>query len=150
MLRFILLEMFPRIFLLLFLLLFSLQVAGEDRLVSIEIPPSKEAGELQIGVVHRLWIPGGVDVLTWNARADFESGIGAFVILADGKEIARIPDNPKKRFGRPLFQSMSYHDTPEIPLPEMKFKLPGSVSEGAKIGVISVNSVGLRSKPTHP
>jgi poly(3-hydroxybutyrate) depolymerase len=83
-------------------------------------------------------------VVTWNARADFESGIGQFIVLKDGKEIGRVPDKLQSRFGRPLFQRMSYHDTPEAPLPEMKF-VDKSGTPGT-YRVISVNSVGLRSK----
>ncbi len=59
--------------------------------------------------------------VTWEAEADFESGIQAFVIQRDGKDLAQVPEKPVGRFGRPLFQSMSYHDTPERPLPEMRF-----------------------------
>jgi metallo-beta-lactamase class B len=59
-----------------------------------------------------------------------------------------VPEKPGVRFGRALFQAMSYHDTPEKPLPEMRF-----VDAAAKPGekheyqVIVVNSVGLRSQP---
>lgn len=55
---------------------------------------------------------GGV-VLRWNAEADFESGLKGFVVLRDGTELAQLSEKPVGRFGRPLFQSMSYHDTPE-------------------------------------
>ena len=40
---------------------------------------------------------------------------------------------------------MSYHDTPEAPLPEMKF-LDTDAPEGAVYTVTSVNSLGLISK----
>jgi hypothetical protein len=56
--------------------------------------------------------------ITWDATADFESGIGGFIVLRDGKEFAKVPENPIGKFGRPLFQSMTYHDTPDQPLPE--------------------------------
>jgi hypothetical protein len=88
---------------------------------------------------------GSVEI-TWDAEADFESGIRNFVIQRDGREIAEVPEKPVGKFGRPLFQSMSYHDTPEKPLPEMKF-----VDKSAKPGdkaeyrVIVVNGVGLKS-----
>ncbi len=89
--------------------------------------------------------------LTWQAEADFESGIGGFVIQRDGKDLAQLPEKPVRRFGRPLFQAMSYHDTPEAPLPEMKY-LDRTAARGAKheYRVIVVNSVGLRSKPSRP
>ena len=95
--------------------------------------------------------PSGLRVegttLTWEAEADFESGLSHFVILRDGEEIATVPDDPKNRFGRPLFQGLQYSDTPEVPLVEMQF-----VDEGAEAGashhyrVIAVNTVGLRSE----
>lgn len=85
--------------------------------------------------------------LTWDAEADFESGLKCFVIRRDGKDFAQLPEQPAGKFGRPLFQSMSYHDTPERPLPEMKY-----VDKSSKPGerhvyaVVSVNSVGLESE----
>lgn len=87
--------------------------------------------------------------LTWSALADFESGLRQFIIRRDGQEIGRVPEKPVGRFGRPLFQSMSYHDTPEPPLPLMRFQdanaKPGARSE---YQVIAVNSVGLESEPS--
>ena len=90
----------------------------------------------------------GTVIVTWEAEADFESGIGGFEIERDDKVIAKLPENPVGRFGRPLFQTMSYHDTPEQPLPEMKF-----VDREAPQGklptyrVRTINSVGLKSAP---
>lgn len=86
--------------------------------------------------------------ITWDAEADFESGIQAFIIQRDGKDIAQVPEKPIGRFGRPLFQTMSYHDTPEAPLPEMKFIDKSADPNGkSKYEVITVNSVGLKSSP---
>lgn len=92
--------------------------------------------------------PKGLELM-WEAEADFESGLGGFIIERDGRELARLPAKPMGRFGRPLFQTMSYHDTPERPLPEMRF-LDTTSAEGVrhKYDVIAVNSVGLRSRPT--
>lgn len=86
---------------------------------------------------------------TWDAEADFESGIQAFVIQRDGRDIGRVPEKPIGRFGRPLFQVMSYHDTPEKPLPEMRF-VDSSAQPGAKhtYRVIAVNGAGLKSQPS--
>jgi hypothetical protein len=83
-------------------------------------------------------------------NADFESGILAFIIQRDGKDLARIPEKPVGKFGRPLFQSMSYHDTPERPLPEMRM-VDRTPTAGVKheYRVIVVNGVGLRS-PIRP
>ncbi len=58
----------------------------------------------------------GVEI-TWNAEADLESGIRGFLVLRDGQELAQVPEKPVGKFGRPLFQSMTYHDTPSKPLP---------------------------------
>lgn len=86
-------------------------------------------------------------LITWSAEADFESGLQQFIILRDGQEIGKVPEKPVGKFGRPLFQSMSYHDTPEKPLPEMQFlDQTAGVKAGAKYQVIAVNSVGLRSE----
>lgn len=86
--------------------------------------------------------------ITWTAEADFESGLQQFLILRDGKEIGRVPEKPVGKFGRPLFQSMSYHDTPEKPLPQMRFldKTTNGASSSAKYHVVSVNSLGLKSE----
>ena len=89
--------------------------------------------------------------ITWNAEADFESGIQQFIVLRDGQELTRVPEKPVGKFGRPLFQSMTYHDTPSQPMPQMRY-----VDTSAKSGerhayaVITVNSVGLKSEPAVP
>jgi poly(3-hydroxybutyrate) depolymerase len=87
--------------------------------------------------------------ITWDADADFESGIRAFIIQRDGKELAQHPEKPAGRFGRPLFQAMSYHDTPERPLPEMRF-VDRTAQPGGKHAyrVIVINGVGLKSEPS--
>lgn len=87
----------------------------------------------------------GKTLLTWTAEADFESGIGAFTIERDGKQIGQVPSKPVGRFGRPLFQQMSYHDTPEQPLPQMQFLDESSPTDGVTYSVRTVNSVGLKS-----
>ena len=87
--------------------------------------------------------------LRWSARADFESGIQRFVICRDGKEIASIPGKLQSRFGRPLYQGMSYHDTPQEPIPEMRFLIdPAMLEKGGVFSVETVNSAGLRSEKT--
>jgi hypothetical protein len=94
-------------------------------------------------------LPDQTIELTWQAEADFESGIQAFVIERDGAELARLPEKPVARFGRPLFQAMSYHDTPEQPLPEMRL-VDRAPALGAKhiYSVTVVNGAGLRSPPS--
>lgn len=84
--------------------------------------------------------------ISWTAIADFESGLQQFIILRDGKEVGKVPEKPVGKFGRPLFQSMSYHDTPEKPLPEMIFiDTSGEAKSAAAYQVIAVNGVGLTS-----
>jgi multimeric flavodoxin WrbA len=87
--------------------------------------------------------------LSWDAEPDFESGLGGFVIYCAGKETARLPDKPVRRFGRPLFQGMSYHDTPEQPLPVMRWTDTNSANARASASdyqVLAVNGVGLESE----
>ena len=86
--------------------------------------------------------------ITWSADADFESGIRCFIVQRDGKDLAQIPEKPVGKFGRPLFQSMTYHDTPAQPLPEMRY-LDASAKADEKhfYSVISVNGVELKSEP---
>ncbi|MDB5335337.1 MAG: GDSL-like Lipase/Acylhydrolase [Planctomycetaceae bacterium] len=100
---------------------------------------------------HHVKVVPGADQtveITWDADADFESGIQSFIIQRDGKEIGQVPEKPVGRFGRPLFQSMSYHDTPEAPLPLLRFVDKGpKTGEKSSYQVITVNSVGLKSAP---
>lgn len=85
-------------------------------------------------------------VITWDARADLESGIRHFSILLDGQQIATAPkmaDNPN---GRPLYQGLSGSDTPRLPLREMRFELPeGSPTDADRYQVRAINTVGLMS-----
>ena len=87
--------------------------------------------------------------ISWNAEADFESGIRNFIVLRDGRELAQVPQNPMGKFGRPLFQSMTYHDTPSQPMPQMRY-VDASAQSGEKhtYTVVAVNSVGLKSEPS--
>jgi hypothetical protein len=87
--------------------------------------------------------------IVWNAEADFESGIRNFIIMRDGRELAKVPENPVGNYGRPLFQSMTYHDTPVRPLAEMRY-LDASAKAGEKhtYSIVTVNSVGLLSNPS--
>jgi poly(3-hydroxybutyrate) depolymerase len=89
--------------------------------------------------------------IVWNAEADFESGIRQFIIIRDGQVLARVPENPRGQFGRPLFQPMTYHDTPGKPLSQMTYT-DTSVKPGEKhtYAVSTVNSVELISEPSKP
>ena len=90
----------------------------------------------------------GDTVLSWTATADFESGIGGFEILRNGKPYARLPKKPIRRFGRPLFQGLSYHDTPTEPLARTELQITAAdIKPGDRITVTTVNTLGLKSKP---
>ncbi len=90
--------------------------------------------------------PGGV--LTWEAVADLESGLAGFVIERDGQEIARLPEKPAGPFGRAIFQTNSYSDTPSEPMPGMTFTDASAPAGTAHVWrVTAVNSAGLKSEP---
>jgi len=86
----------------------------------------------------------GVEV-TWDAHADFESGIRQFLVQKDGQTVGRVPETPKNTFGKPLFQGMSYGDTPLQPLTQMRFVDKGAKA-GSKYKIIAVNTAGLESR----
>jgi hypothetical protein len=90
----------------------------------------------------------GIEI-TWSADADFESGISQFIVLRNGQELTRVPQKPVGKFGRPLFQGMTYHDTPDQPLAEMRYMDESAKADGHySYAVITVNGVGLKSKPS--
>lgn len=85
--------------------------------------------------------------LTWRAAADFESGLAGFEIEKNGEVVARLPEKPSSSFGKPLFQGMSYHDTPREPLPQMTF-VDSSSAADSKYAVRALNTAGLKSEST--
>ena len=90
--------------------------------------------------------------ITWEAEADIVSGLGGFIVLRDGRGIAKLPTQPPEAvYGRPLFQGLSYHDTPFAPLPQMKH-VDISAQLGAKhvYTVIALSSAGVPSMPSLP
>jgi hypothetical protein len=94
--------------------------------------------------------PDGV-ALRWDAVADFESGLKAFIIQRDGKELAQHPEKPQNKFGRALFQNMSYGDTPVEPVPEFAFTdKTAKAGEHHEYRIIAVNSADLKSQPGEP
>lgn len=87
------------------------------------------------------------NVLTWSAEADLESGLAGFIIERDGQVLANVPEQGKNPFGRPIFQNLSYSDTPTQPLVEMKFTdTKAEAGKTHQYRVISVNTTGLKSK----
>jgi hypothetical protein len=92
----------------------------------------------------------GKAVVTWDAVADFESGIRCFIVRRDGKVLAQVPEKPVGRFGRPLFQTMSFHDTPEPNAPAMRYEDASAAEDPHEYQVIVVNGAGLQSEPSAP
>lgn len=86
----------------------------------------------------------GIEI-TWEAHADLESGLRQFIITKDGQAVGRVPEKLASPFGRPLFQGMTYGDTPTLPPAAMRFVDKGA-KPGATYKVIAVNTVGLESK----
>jgi hypothetical protein len=87
------------------------------------------------------------NVLTWDVEADLESGLASFVILRDGVIHARLPEQGKNPFGRPLFQNLQYSDTPVQPLAEMTYTdATATPGKEHRYRVITVNTVGLKSE----
>ena len=87
--------------------------------------------------------PEGV-VITWNAQTDLEGGVQFFLIQRDGQPMAQVPEKPSGRFGKALFQGLTYSDTPELPLTAMRY-VDKTGKADAKYHVIAVNTSGLRS-----
>lgn len=89
--------------------------------------------------------------LTWDAEADLESGLASFIIERDGRFLAKVPEQGKNPFGRPVFQNLQYSDTPTQPLAAMRFT-DAQAAPGSKYvyRVTAVNTVGLQSVPSAP
>ncbi len=85
----------------------------------------------------------------WVVVVAESCGVAGFVIVKGDRELARVPEKPVGKFGRPLFQRMPCHDTPEFPLPRMKhIDHAASKKELARYSVQAVNSVQPVSKAT--
>ena len=67
----------------------------------------------------------------------------------DGRFLANVPEQGKNPFGRPIFQSLQYSDTPTQPLAQLRFT-DASAETNSKhtYRVIAVNTVGLKSNPS--
>jgi hypothetical protein len=92
------------------------------------------------------------NMITWEAEVDLVSGLGGFIVLRDGHGIAKLPTRPPDQvYGRPLFQGLSFHDTPFAPLPQM-LHVDLSAQAGVKhvYTVIALNSAGVPSLPSLP
>jgi poly(3-hydroxybutyrate) depolymerase len=91
--------------------------------------------------------------IVWEADADIESGIGGFIVLRNGQGLATLsPKTPAGGvYGRPLFQGLSFHDTPDDPKRAMRY-VDTTAKPGKKIvyAVIELNSAGIPSQPSAP
>jgi hypothetical protein len=90
--------------------------------------------------------------IAWDAEASMDGGLGGFIVLRDGHGVARLPQRaPDDVFGRPLFQGLSFHDTPTDPLPKMTY-LDTSAKAGVahSYTVIALSSAGVPSLPSAP
>lgn len=84
--------------------------------------------------------------LTWQAEADLESGLAGFLIERNGEVLAKIPEEGKNPFGRPVFQNLQYSDTPTQPLVPMKFRdTTAEPNQTYVYRIFAVNTVGLKS-----
>jgi pimeloyl-ACP methyl ester carboxylesterase len=92
----------------------------------------------------------GGNEITWDAEVDFESGLGGFFVMRDDQALARLPATiPLGVYGRPLFQGLSYHDTPEGPPgpPEMRYlDVSAKPNEKHSYGVLAINGAGVTSQ----
>ncbi len=87
--------------------------------------------------------------ITWDAQADLASGLGGFIVLRDGQGIARLPLTPPEEvFGRPLFQGLSFHDTPTAPLPRMAYL--DAATKGGSNRVYTVTALSSAGVPSDP
>jgi hypothetical protein len=89
--------------------------------------------------------------LTWESEADLESGLAGFIVERDGQFLACVPEQGKNPFGRPLFQSLQYSDTPAQPLAAMRYTDTTAVSGKAHTyHITALNTVGQKSLPSPP
>ncbi len=87
--------------------------------------------------------------LRWEAEADLESGLAGFIIERDGQVLAKLPEQGKNPFGRPIFQNLQYSDTPTQPLVALQFTdTQAEPNKSHVYRVLSVNTVGLKSLPS--
>ena len=84
--------------------------------------------------------------LAWTAAPDFESGIKAFAVYRDGQALTTFNPQPRPRFAIAQFQQISYHDTPEAPVPTLSY-LDSSAPKGrtVKYEIATINGFDRES-----
>ena len=113
--------------------------------VNSGIPPAPVNLKVKADVDHG-------NEITWETEVDMVSGLGGFIVLRDGHGIARLPIQPPEAvYGRPLFQGLSFHDTPVAPLPQM-VHIDTSAKPGAKhiYTVVALSVAGVPSPASSP
>lgn len=84
--------------------------------------------------------------LTWQALADLDSGLRGFVIYRNGQVLGTHRATLPRRFAEDQFQQISYHDTPEQPLPELRFRDDSAPAAGELFyEITTLNGEGLES-----
>ena len=89
---------------------------------------------------------GADGVLHWQADADLESGLAGFIIERDGKEIARLPEQPSRSSGTPIWQGLTSGDTPVRREPGFHYRDPAGEFPAHRYGIRAVNAAGLASE----
>lgn len=89
---------------------------------------------------------GADGVLHWQADADLESGLAGFIIERDGKEIARLPEQPSRSSGTPIWQGLTSGDTPVRREPGFRYRDPAGEFPAHRYGIRAVNAAGLASE----
>lgn len=59
-------------------------------------------------------------LMTWNCRADLESGLKTFVIYCDDEKVCELEGAPVCN-SRPMFQGLMYSDTPDFSMKKMGY-----------------------------
>ncbi|MBR5627476.1 MAG: hypothetical protein IKW74_07655 [Thermoguttaceae bacterium] len=86
-------------------------------------------------------------LLTWQQRADLESGLRTFVVYCNGEELATLP-TAFAVSARPVFQGEMYSDTPDFSLPKMEYQIENFAADtGKEYSVAAINTAGLISSP---
>lgn len=95
----------------------------------------------------KIVVEGEKRFLLWSCNADLESGLHGFEIVGKVGKKVELPAKPNSTYGRPLFQGMTYHDTPIHPMSEMRYEISDlSEDELKSLAIRSSNTAGLKSE----
>lgn len=82
--------------------------------------------------------------MTWDCRADLESGLKSFIILCDNEKIAELEGAPVCN-ALPMFQGLLYSDTPDFSLKKMEYRVERYDSNRV-YSIASINTCDLVSE----